>query len=145
MTWSKPTRQIHRWIAVAFVASIAVTVVALAAGGPQWFAYLPLAPLALLLFSGIALLGITYSTVRCRKAEGTEGQPVSLLPQVHRWSGIIFILTILATFIALAPAEPIVWVSYLPLMPLAVLLITGVSMFVQLYRARRHGLAPQQD
>ena len=49
--------------------------------------------------------------------------------QFHRWVSIAFTLTVIATFIALAQAKPIVWVSYVPLFPLALLLLTGLYLF----------------
>ncbi|MBF6194328.1 hypothetical protein IU475_24400 [Nocardia beijingensis] len=51
--------------------------------------------------------------------------------QLHRWSGIGFVVTVLATFVALAQQEPVVWVSYLPLLPLALLLFSGLYMLVR--------------
>ncbi|UXI65824.1 hypothetical protein [Tahibacter amnicola] len=53
--------------------------------------------------------------------------------QFHRWVSIIFTLTVIATFIALAQEKPIVWVSYLPLLPLALLVITGLYLFALPY------------
>jgi len=49
--------------------------------------------------------------------------------QVHRWLAIAFTVTVIATFIALAQEEPVVWVSYVPLLPLALLLFTGLYLF----------------
>ncbi|MBH0779537.1 hypothetical protein [Nocardia bovistercoris] len=134
MTGNGSSRRIHRWLAIVFVATVVVTTVALAAGGPQWVSYLPLPPLALLLFSGIAVFVARYRT-----ASGDDAAAGSA-PRarwVHRWSGVVLVLTILATFVALAPADPIVWVSYLPLIPLAALLVTGLYLFAVRYRARR--------
>lgn len=53
--------------------------------------------------------------------------------QTHRWLSIAFTVTVIATFIALAQEEPAVWVSYTPLLPLALLLFTGLYMFVLPY------------
>jgi hypothetical protein len=50
--------------------------------------------------------------------------------QIHRWLSIAFTVTIVVTIVALAQEEPVVWVSYVPLLPLALLLITGLYMFV---------------
>jgi membrane protein CcdC involved in cytochrome C biogenesis len=53
---------------------------------------------------------------------------------------LLFVVTILITMVALAQPEPIVWVSYVPLIPLFLLLATGIYMFVlpyvQRWRAR---------
>ena len=56
--------------------------------------------------------------------------------QVHRWVSIAFTVTVIATFVALAQEEPVVWVSYTPLLPLALLLFTGLYMFVLPYATR---------
>lgn len=56
--------------------------------------------------------------------------------QIHRWVAIVFTVTVVVTFIALAQEEPVVWVSYIPLLPLALLLITGLNMFVLPYTAK---------
>ena len=56
--------------------------------------------------------------------------------QIHRWLSIIFTVTVIVTFVALAQAEPIVWVSYVPLLPLCLLLFTGLYLFVLPYAAK---------
>jgi hypothetical protein len=40
------------------------------------------------------------------------------------------------TSIALAQAEPVVWVSYVPLAPLALLAVTGLYLFVLPHAAK---------
>lgn len=57
--------------------------------------------------------------------------------QVHRWVSAAFVLTVLATTIALAQKEPIMWMSYAPLAPLALLAITGIYLFALPYMAKR--------
>jgi len=59
--------------------------------------------------------------------------------QFHRWMSIAFTVAVIATFIALAQAKPIVWVSYLPLLPLALLAFTGLYLFVLPYAAKWRG------
>ncbi len=59
--------------------------------------------------------------------------------QLHRWTSIAFVLSVLAITIALAQAEPIIWVSYIPLLPLALLAFTGLYLFALPYLARRRG------
>ena len=56
--------------------------------------------------------------------------------QSHRWISIAFTVAVIATFIALAQEKPIVWVSYVPLLPLALLLLTGLYLLVLPYAAR---------
>ncbi|KRD74585.1 hypothetical protein [Lysobacter sp. Root983] len=53
--------------------------------------------------------------------------------QFHRWMSMIFTLSVIATFIALAQKQPLVWVSYGPLAPLALLTITGLYLFALPY------------
>lgn len=57
--------------------------------------------------------------------------------QFHRWVAIVFTLSVIATFIALAQEHPIVWISYVPLFPLALLLITGLYLFALPYLPKR--------
>jgi hypothetical protein len=60
--------------------------------------------------------------------------------QFHRWVSIVFTVTVIANFIALARgggAMPPPWVTYSPLVPLALLLFTGLYLFVLPYAARR--------
>lgn len=57
--------------------------------------------------------------------------------QIHRWLAIAFTVTVLATVFALSLPEPVVWVSYTPLLPLAVMWLTGLYMFAVPYTAKR--------
>ncbi len=60
--------------------------------------------------------------------------------QVHRWLSIIFTTVVIAIFTMLgAGKEPAQWVYYLPLFPLALLMFTGLYMFVLPYVAKRRG------
>jgi hypothetical protein len=58
--------------------------------------------------------------------------------QIHRWVSIVFTLTVIANFIALARGAgmPPPWITYSPLPPLAFLLFTGLYLFVLPYAAR---------
>ena len=51
----------------------------------------------------------------------------------HRWTAITFTVTVAAAFVALAQQEPIVWMSFVPLPPLALLLLTGLYLFAPPY------------
>lgn len=57
----------------------------------------------------------------------------------HRWMSIAFTVAVIATFIALAQKEPIVWVSYVPLFPLAILFLSGLYLFALPYLAKWRG------
>ncbi|MEU2033781.1 hypothetical protein [Nocardia amamiensis] len=147
MNWNKRVRQTHRWLAIVFTVTVIGTVVALALQGPVWVSYLPLPPLALLLFSGLSIFVVSYATARRnrpaahiprRQAREAAGPSSARgVRQLHRWSAIAFVSTVLATFVALAQQEPVVWVSYLPLLPLAALLFSGLYMFVLPYATKR--------
>jgi hypothetical protein len=58
------------------------------------------------------------------------------LRQFHRWMSIVFTLAVVATFVALGMETPVVWVSYLPLLPLALLWLTGMYLFVLPYATK---------
>ena len=57
--------------------------------------------------------------------------------QTHRWLSIAFTVTAIANFVALSQGEPPAWVTYAPLLPLALLLFTGLYLFVLPYATRR--------
>ena len=63
--------------------------------------------------------------------------------QIHRWLSIIFTVVVVAIFVTLGTGtEPAYWVYFLPLFPLALLMLTGLYMFVLPYVAKR-GAAKQ--
>jgi hypothetical protein len=55
--------------------------------------------------------------------------------QVHRWLSIIFTATVIANFVAMGFGEAPMWLVYLPLLPLFLLLFTGLYMFALPYAA----------
>ncbi len=57
--------------------------------------------------------------------------------QFHRWIAIAFTLTVVANFVAMAKGPPPAWITYSPLLPLALLLLTGLYLFVLPYLAKR--------
>jgi len=58
--------------------------------------------------------------------------------QTHRWISIVFTGLSAAIFIALAMGgEPAQWLYSVPLIPLAVLVLTGLYMFFAPHAARR--------
>ena len=57
--------------------------------------------------------------------------------QLHRWLAIAFTVTVIAATIAVAQEDPILWISYVPLLPLALLLFSGLYLFVLPYLAKR--------
>ena len=62
--------------------------------------------------------------------------------QAHRWISIAFTLAVIANFVAMALGEPPLWVVYSPLLPLFLLLFSGLYMFALPYVAKqRHARA----
>jgi hypothetical protein len=63
--------------------------------------------------------------------------------QTHRWTSIVFTLTVIANFIALGTGSrmPPPWITYSPLPPLAVLLLSGLYLFALPYLTKGRGRA----
>jgi len=60
--------------------------------------------------------------------------------QIHRWLSMIFTLVVVAIFAALGlGSQPAAWVYFLPLAPLALLLLSGLYLFALPYVARWRG------
>lgn len=53
--------------------------------------------------------------------------------QSHRWVSMIFLLTVVANFIAMGLGHPMLWLNYVPLPPLFFLMFSGLYMFVRPY------------
>ena len=72
MSWNNGIRQLHRWLSIAFTATVIANFVALARGNPPvWVTYSPLPPLAFLLFTGLYLFALPYLT-KWRSARRVE-------------------------------------------------------------------------
>ncbi|WP_437336635.1 hypothetical protein WME98_32160 [Sorangium sp. So ce296] len=61
-----------------------------------------------------------------------------LVRQSHRWVSVAFTVAVIANFVALASGQgqPPAWVTYSPLLPLALLLFTGLYLFVLPYATK---------
>lgn len=61
--------------------------------------------------------------------------------QFHRWVSIAFMLAVIANFVAMSQGngQPPAWITYSPLLPLALLFFTGAYMFVLPYLSRARG------
>ena len=59
--------------------------------------------------------------------------------QCHRWLSVVFTATVVANFVARAagPTEPSIWITYSPLPPLFLMLVTGLYLFVLPHIAKR--------
>jgi hypothetical protein len=64
--------------------------------------------------------------------------------QFHRWVSIVFVLTVIANFVVLAGGggTPPPWITYAPLLPLFLLMLTGLYLFALPYLVRRRGGRP---
>ncbi len=60
--------------------------------------------------------------------------------QIHRWLSIAFTVAVIVNIVALGQQkEPAFWVGFLALLPLALLLLTGLYLFVLPYAAKWRG------
>ena len=59
--------------------------------------------------------------------------------QIHRWVSVLFTATVIANFVAMGVGEPPALVVYSPLLPLFLLLLTGLYMFVLPYAVKWRG------
>ena len=66
-------RQIHRWLSIAFTATVVANFVAMGLGEPPtWIVYSPLLPLLSLLLTGLYMFVLPY-VAKWRSARGTAG------------------------------------------------------------------------
>lgn len=76
MNWSNWIRQSHRWLSIAFTAVVAAIFLAMGLGREpaEWVYFLPLLPLALLMFTGLYMFVLPYAAKRRsgRRAAATE-------------------------------------------------------------------------
>jgi hypothetical protein len=56
--------------------------------------------------------------------------------QTHRWLSVAFTLAVLANFAVMGDEQIALWVGALTLLPLALLLFTGLYLFALPYAAR---------
>ncbi|WID98243.1 hypothetical protein QO058_08390 [Bosea vestrisii] len=59
----------------------------------------------------------------------------SAIRQGHRWLAIIFTATVIANFVVMALGPPPAWIVYSPLLPLFLLIFSGLYMFALPYVA----------
>ena len=72
MNWNARIRQLHRWLSIVFTLTVVANFVAMTQGPPPaWVTYSPLPPLAFLLFTGLYLFVLPYTT-RWRGARRTD-------------------------------------------------------------------------
>ena len=90
--------------------------------------------------AGLGADGLTSAALRF----GVFREEVTLnwngwIRQFHRWLSIAFTVTVIANFVAMGLGEPPAWVVYSPLLPLFLLLFTGLYMFALPYAAKWRG------
>lgn len=68
----------------------------------------------------------------------------TFIRQSHRWVSMAFTLTVVANFVVrgLRAGEPSPWVTYAPLLPLALLMLSGLYLFALPYFSRRNRSNP---
>lgn len=70
-------------------------------------------------------------------ASGSPNGGARWIRQAHRWVSVAFTLAILANVVALLAGRQEVWIGFAALPPLALLLISGIYLFVLPYLERR--------
>lgn len=63
-------------------------------------------------------------------ARSKEGSVSQFVRQFHRWVSAFFVLSVIATTVALMREDPIQVMAYLPLFPLGFLALSGIYLFV---------------
>lgn len=63
----------------------------------------------------------------------------TFIRQLHRWLSILFTATVVANFVAMGLGEPPTLIVYSPLLPLFLLLFSGLYLFALPYAARWRG------
>ena len=56
--------------------------------------------------------------------------------QAHRWVSVIFTVAVTANFVAMTQGQPPAWITYSPLLPLALLWLSGLYLFLLPYVRR---------
>ena len=64
------------------------------------------------------------------------------LRQFHRWLSAAFTAGLIIYVLAMGQGQPALWVGLLALVPLVLLLLTGLYMLIQPYAAKWRGARP---
>lgn len=57
--------------------------------------------------------------------------------QIHRWLSMAFTMGVIVYIVAMGQGQPAAWMGLLALIPLILLLVTGLYLFVLPYATRR--------
>jgi hypothetical protein len=69
VNWNARVRQAHRWVSIFFTLTVIANIAAMSLGGakaPLWLSYVPLFPLAQLLWGGVYRYGLAVAARRRR-------------------------------------------------------------------------------
>jgi len=61
--------------------------------------------------------------------------------QTHRWLSIVFTACVIANFVVMGRGDIALWVGFATLVPLALLLLSGLYMFALPYFPRRRAVS----
>jgi hypothetical protein len=71
MNWNAWVRQTHRWLSIAFTVAVIINTVAVGMGRyANWLGFLALAPLILLMLTGLYMFVLPYATGRSEQHAG---------------------------------------------------------------------------
>lgn len=71
-----------------------------------------------------------------QRQQSQGGGAARWVRQSHRWVSMAFTLTVVANFVAMTQGTPPAWITYAPLLPLAVLVLSGLYLFALPYLGR---------
>jgi hypothetical protein len=74
----------------------------------------------------------------CASRDRTRASMSTRLLQTHRWTSILFTLTVVVNFAALHRGPIPALITYSPLPPLLILNLSGLTKFASDARAKRH-------
>lgn len=69
------------------------------------------------------------------RTNGTAMNKSNWMRQAHRWLAIAFTLLVIGNFVAWIDGPPPQWLTYAPLAPLLLMMLTGLALLVQHYAA----------
>lgn len=78
---------------------------------------------------------MTFAALRCDCEKEVALNWNMWIRHIHRWLSIAFTLAVIANVVAMGQGQPPIWVGLLALLPLILLLLTGLYMFVLPYAA----------
>ncbi|MGE0712119.1 MAG: hypothetical protein AB7N76_32045 [Planctomycetota bacterium] len=118
-------RKLHRWVSLAFTAGMVLNVAAFAFPDPPvWLGVFAFLPMVVLLLTGLYLLVLPL-----RAADPPP--PTRGVRRFHRWVSAAFSAAVVLNMVAWGFGQPPAWAGLLALVPLLLLLATGLYLFVR--------------